>query len=79
MMKTNNRAKRAIKISNEQLLKLLPNDSHWLVPITGSNFVRIPLKNFEDANILIDDLVFEIYKDENGNMFLELCSLYYNL
>ncbi len=64
--------KKKIKISNEQLKKLLPDESQWTIPIVGDNFVRIPLENFEKANILLDDFVCEIYKDKNGNIFLEL-------
>lgn len=68
-----------IKISNEELLKLLPKNSHWLIPVKANNYVKIPLKNFVAAGITIDNLVCEIYQEENGDIFLELCSLYYNL
>lgn len=71
----NLKIKKNIKISNEQLQKLLPKDSQWIIPITADNFVKIPIKNFVNAGILIDDLICEIYKKENGDIFLELSSL----
>lgn len=110
MIENNNgHFKKKIRISNEDLQKLLPDDSKWLVPIVETNFVRIPISNFsnigissvsipfknfdsnaisylsirinniEDVSFIPDDLVYEIYKKKNGDIFLELSSLYYNL
>ena len=67
-----------IKISNEQLLKLLPKECLWIASLTGHNFVKIPLKNLLEANILFDYLVFEIYQ-EDDEIFLEFCSSFYDL
>lgn len=110
MLENNNsHFKRKMKISNEQLKKLLPDDSKNIIPIVRNNLVTIPIKNFsnigistvsiplenydtgaisflsvrlnniEDVNFLLDDeLVCEI-KKENGNIYLELSKLYYDL
>ena len=112
MLESNNaHFKRKMKISNEQLKKLLPNDSKNIIPVVRNNVVMIPIKNFcnigissvsiplqnydtgaisflsirlnniEDVSFLLndDELVCEIYKKENGDIFLELSSLYYDL
>ncbi len=112
MLQSNNRHfRRKIKISNEQLKKLLPDDNKNLIPVVRNNIVTIPIKNFsnigistvsipikdfytnansflsirlnniENVSFLLDDdeLVCEIYKKENGDIFLELSSLYYDL
>lgn len=106
----NGHFKRKMKISNEQLKKLLPKDSKNIIPVVKNNLVTIPIKNFsnigissvsiplqnydtgaisflsvglnniEDVNFLLDDeLVCEVYKKENGDIFLELSKLYYDL
>lgn len=48
---------------------------------TGAiSFLNVRLNNIEDVNFLLDDeLVCEVYKKENGDIFLELSSLYYDL
>ena len=112
MLESNNsHFKRKMKISNEQLKKLLPDDSKNIIPVVKSNIVTIPIPNFsnigissvsiplqnydtgaisflsirlnniEDVSFLLndDELVCEIYKKENGDIFLELSSLYYDL
>lgn len=105
----NSHFKKKIKINNEDLQKLLPDDSKWVIPVVGDNILRIPVINFsnigissvsipfknfdsnsisflsirinniEDVSFIPDDLVCEIYKKENEDIFLELSSLYYNL
>lgn len=107
----NSHFRRKMKISNEQLKKLLPDDSKNIIPVVKNNVVTIPIKNFsnigissvsipikdfytnancflsvrlnniEDVSFLLndDELVCEIYKKENGDIFLELSSLYYDL
>lgn len=110
MIESNNgHFKKKMKLNNEDLQKLLPDDSKWLISIVGDNFVRIPINNFnnigissvsipfknyytnaisflsipvnniENVGFFPDDLVCEIYKKENGDIILELCSLYYEL
>lgn len=110
MPQTNNsQFKRKMKINNEDLQKLLSDDSKWIIPVVENNFVKIPVSNFsnigissvsipfknfnsnsisflsirinniEDVSFIPDDLVCELYKKENGDIFLELSSLYYNL
>ena len=47
---------------------------------TGAiSFLNVRLNNIEDVNFLLDDeLVCEV-KKENGNIYLELSKLYYDL
>ena len=49
---------------------------------TGAiSFLSVRLNNIEDFSFLLDDdeLVCEVYKKENGDIFLELSKLYYDL
>lgn len=112
MLESNNsKFRRKIKISNEQLKKLLADNDKNIIPVVKNSLVMIPIKNFsnigietvsiplenydtgaisflsvrldkiEDVSFLLEDdeLVCEVYKKENGDIFLELSSLYYDL
>lgn len=62
MIENNNgHFRRKMKINNEQLKKLLPDDSKWLVPIVGDNFVTIPIVNFANIGVLSVSIPYKNY------------------
>ena len=87
MLESNNaHFKRKMLISNEQLKKLLADNDKNIIPVIRNNIVSIPIKNFSNIGISTvsipfqnyDELVCEV-KKENGNIYLELSKLYYDL
>lgn len=72
MIENNNgHFKKKMKISNEDLQKLLPDDSKWLVPVVENNFVRIPVSNFSNIGISSVSIPFKNF-DNNAISFLSI-------